>query len=92
MPDVDLIPGECDVREWVRAALLDYAVFLSAQSEAWALRHGRQGVTAPTTRSLDAEACAVSVGMFRSFFAGLPPRLAPLFVERPEAALTARLN
>ena len=92
MADVGLIPGEVDVREWVRAALLDYRIFLDANREAWRLRHERLGVAVPAARSLDAEACIVSLGLFRNFYDGLPLRLAPLFFDRPESALNCRLN
>jgi hypothetical protein len=84
-----LIPGECDTPEWVRAALVDYGVFISAQAEAWALWHERLGVAAPAAHSLDAEACIVPVGLFRNFYDGLLLKLAPYFYD---LSATSRLN
>lgn len=92
MPDAGLIPRKYDAPEWVRAALLDYEVFLNAQSEVWALWHEQHGAAAPAARSLAAEACIVSLGLFRDFYEGLQLRLARLFHAQPEAAINARLN
>jgi hypothetical protein len=92
MLDGQLIPGECDVREWVRVALEDYGVFLVAHAEAWPLMHAQWGVETPRARALDAEACIVSVGLFLNFYAGLSLRLAPMFADSPASSLTARLN
>ena len=93
MADVELIPGECDARAWVRAALEEYAADLRCFGRVWA-RTGEKyfGVPSPRARTLDAELLIVKVMRFREFYDGLPPRLAPLFFDRPDAALEGRLN
>jgi hypothetical protein len=93
MPEAELIPGECDVRAWVSAALEEYATDLRCFERVWA-RTGEKyfGVPTPAARSLEAELLTVKVARFRDNYDGLPLRLAPIFNERPEAALTGRLN
>lgn len=93
MPDLELIPGECDAPEWVRATLDEYAADLRRFKRVWA-RTGEKyfGVPSPRARTLEAELFIVSVKLFLASYDGLPLRLAPLFHDRPEAALTARLN
>lgn len=92
MDDAELIPGECDVREWMRAALLDYRIWLDANREAWSIWHERRGIPTPSAGSLDAEACIVLVGMFRDWYDGHSLHVAPLLHYRPEGTLGVRLN
>lgn len=93
MPNGETIPGETPAPEWVRATLDEYAADLRRFKRVWA-RTGEKyfGVASPRARTLDAELFIVSFTRFRSSYDGLSPRLAPLFHDRPEAALTARLN
>jgi hypothetical protein len=70
MDDYSDDPGICDPREFTRRALEDYSVFLLAHVEVWRVRHERLGVSAPFARSLEAEACITSFGLFREFYEG----------------------
>lgn len=93
MPEREALPGECDVREWSRAALEEYTAELRRFRPVWA-RTGEKyfGVASPHARLLDAEMFVVSVARFRNFYDGLPARLAPYFLDTPGATLFARLN
>jgi hypothetical protein len=72
-----------DPREFTRLALEDYAVFLSAMDEVWRMWHARRGMSAPAARSLEAEACIVSVGLFRQFFDGHLSHVLPYCLTLP---------
>jgi hypothetical protein len=76
---------ECEQRIVGRLLFMleDYAVFLSAMEEVWRVWHARRGMSAPAARSLEAEACIVSVGLLRQFYEGHLSHVLPYCLTLP---------
>lgn len=80
------------MREWTRAALDEYAADLRGLARVWVRTGEKYFGCAARARLLEAELLIVYAVRFRRFNDGLALRLAPLFLDRPEAATRGRLN
>jgi hypothetical protein len=72
---------EYDVAGDVHAHLAAYEYLLLLTPRAWHFRHECLGL--PAARSLEAEACIVSVGLFRQFYEGHLSHVLPYCLTLP---------